>query len=40
MGVTDAQIQVMFERIIEFRPPGKRINIGVSGPEILNEMKA
>lgn len=39
LGIKDEQIQSMFERIMEVRPPGKRQNNGVSAPEIYSEMK-
>jgi len=39
LGIKDEQIQSMFERIMEVRPPGKRHNIGVSAQEIFNEIK-
>jgi len=39
LGIKDEQIQSMFERIMEVRPPGKRHINGVSAPEIFNEMK-
>lgn len=39
MGITDAQIMQMFERIINARPSGKRNCAGISWGEIYNEMK-
>lgn len=39
MGITEDQIQAMFEAIIQQRPPGKRHNCAVSWQEIYAEMK-
>lgn len=39
LGVKDEQIQNMFQRIIAARPHGKQGYIGISAPEIFNEMK-
>lgn len=39
LGISGEQIQSMFERIMECRPPGKRHHQGISWLEVYNEMK-